>query len=140
MISRLYNINGVLVRKYTTKYSIKWDKPSRSKIQFRTKQFLKKYWIACQVFEEFPVFGTKMRVDILNLSKNIAVEINGPQHKEYNKFFHNGSLENFHKSLRRDALKYKWLQRNNIDLIEIEKEDISKLSPEYIYDNFEIEI
>ena len=69
-------------------YLIDWDSPSRSKIQFQTKQFLKKYWSKHIVFEEFPVAGTKLSLDFYNANKKIAVEVQGKQHTKYVPFFH----------------------------------------------------
>ena len=66
---RLYNIHGKLVSKNVSKYLIKWDGKSRSNIQFKTKQFLKKHWSNQIVYEEFPVYGTRMKVAILNATK-----------------------------------------------------------------------
>ena len=80
------------LRKNVSKYKIDWEKKSRSKIQFAVKQFLKPHWCYQVCFEEFPVFGSKMSVDILNATKKIAIEVNGPQHKKFNKFFHNNLL------------------------------------------------
>jgi hypothetical protein len=77
---RLYNINGKLQSRNVSKYLIKWEGKSRSLIQKEVKKFLKTYWENQVVYEEFPVYGTRMKVDILNATKKIAVEVNGPQH------------------------------------------------------------
>ena len=53
---RLYDINKRLRNKSVAKYSIDWDKKSRSKIQFKVNKFLKTYWKSHVVFEEFPVY------------------------------------------------------------------------------------
>jgi len=136
----LKSIDGSTKSRNVDKYKIKWNGKSLSKMQFSVKQFLKKYWIGHCVYEEFPVYGSRMRVDILNLTKNIAVEVNGRQHSEYNEFFHNGSRENYRKGIGRDIEKYKWLKMNNFELIEIEDKDIKLLSKEYIFDTFGVEI
>ena len=57
------------------KYLINWSGKSKSKIQRRTKQFLKEYWKHHIVFEEFPVAGTRLTLDFYNANKKIAVEI-----------------------------------------------------------------
>jgi hypothetical protein len=54
------------------KYLIDWDKKSKSKIQFNTKQFLKDYWDNHVVFEEFPVAGTRLSLDFYNASKKLS--------------------------------------------------------------------
>ena len=50
-------------------YLIDWDHPSKSKIQFKTKQFIKEYWLNNVVFEEFPVAGTRLSLDFYNATK-----------------------------------------------------------------------
>lgn len=137
---RLYNINGRLVSKSVTKYLIKWDGKSRSKVQFRAKQFFKKFWKTHIVYEEFPVFGSLMKVDFLNATKKIAVEINGDQHGEFNEFFHRGSKSVFHASLQRDAAKFRWLQKNGFELLEINENEVDDLSRAFIKEKFGIDI
>ena len=66
---RLYNIHGKLQSKNVSKKIIKWGAKSRSKLQFKVKQFFKKYWQDHIVYEEFPVYGTRLSVDIVNATK-----------------------------------------------------------------------
>jgi hypothetical protein len=137
---RLYNINGKLQSRNVSKYLIKWEGKSRSLIQKEVKKFLKTYWENQVVYEEFPVYGTRMKVDILNATKKIAVEVNGPQHSSFNKFFHNNSRMNYLESIKRDYQKREWLEKNNFKIIEVEEKDIKKLSPEFIENTFGISI
>ena len=109
------------------KYLVDWDGKSRSKIQFKAKQFLKKYWGHHVVFEEFPVAGTKLTLDLYNANKKIAVEVQGRQHTKYVPFFHQGNKANYISQLRRDQDKVAFCKLNNIILIEIyEDDEISK--------------
>jgi len=119
---RLYNIRGKLQSKSVTKYLVDWDKKSRSKLQFNTKQFFREYWENHIVYEEFPVYGSRMKVDIVNATKKIAVEVNGQQHDEFNKFFHSNSRTKY----------LQWLELNNFIIIEIYEKDLQKLSISYI--------
>lgn len=137
---RLYSVSGYQVTKSVTKYLIKWEKPCRSKIQFKVKQFLKPYWRTMICYEEFPVFGSRMKVDILNATKKIAVEVQGSQHEEYNEFFHGGSKQNFANSLGRDSAKLKWLERNGYKLIEIKEDEVDSISRAFIKEQFGIDI
>ena len=132
---RLFNINGRLQKKSVSKYLINWNKKSRSKIQFKVKQFLKPYWENHIVYEEFPVYGTRMKVDILNATKKIAVEVNGRQHSSFNAFFHNNSRAKYLASIKRDVEKREWLEKNGYTLIEIEEDEVNKLSEEFIVKN-----
>lgn len=137
---RLLNINGKLVNKNVAKYLIKWDGKSRSKLQFKVKQFLKLYWISNIVYEEFIVYGSLLKVDLLNATKKIAIEVNGPQHGAFNKFFHNDSRLTYLKSIKRDFKKLEWLELNGFKVIELEADEVEDLSVEMIKEKFGIEI
>ena len=135
---RLYNINGKLQSKNVRKYLIDWEKPSRSKIQFKTKQFLKPFWKNQIVYEEFPVYGTRMKVDILNATKKIAIEVQGAQHTSFNKFFHGNSRLKYLQSIKRDYQKHQWLEKNKYFLVEIEEKEIDLLSSAFFLEKFKI--
>ena len=122
------------------KYSIDWDKKSRSKIQFKVKQFLKTYWKSHVVFEEFPVYGTKLKVDILNATIKVAVEVQGRQHSSFNKFFHGNSRAKYLASIKRDFQKSQWLEMNNYKLIEVEESEIDLISKQFFEENFQIKL
>lgn len=137
---KLYNIRGRLVNKNVSKYLIDWDKKSRSKLQFKAKQFLRPFWENHVVYEEFPVFGTRMKVDIVNVTKYIAVEVNGQQHGTFNKFFHGNSRHKYFQSLSRDWKKEEWLEKNSFELIIIEYNEVDGLSKSFIKEKFDISI
>lgn len=134
---RLYNLNGKLQSKRVTKYLINWEKKSKSKLQFKVKQFFKGYWQNHIVYEEFPVYGSRMAVDFLNATKKIAIEVNGPQHSQFHKFFHSNSRVKYLESIKRDYKKRKWLESNNFTLLEIEESDVEKLSLNFIAKTFD---
>ena len=135
---KLYNIYGRVINKNVFKYLIKWDAKSKSNLQRKTKQFLKDYWQNHVVYEEFPVFGSRMRVDFLNATKKIAVEVHGPQHSEFNKFFHNDSRLNYLKSIKRDVKKEEWLALNRYTFVEIYHDEVEDLSVEFFKDTYNI--
>ena len=135
---RLYNIYGNLQSKNVSKYLIDWEAKSKSKLQFNVKQFFKTFWNKQIVYEEFPVFGSKMRVDFLNATKKIAIEVNGPQHTNFNKFFHNNSRIKYLDSITRDHQKALWLEQNNYKLIELEKKDIPLLNKSFFKKEFDV--
>ena len=136
---RLFNINGKLVYKNVSSKKIKWNSKSRSKLQKSVKLFLKPYWKNHIVYEEFPVYGTRLSVDILNATKKIAIEVNGRQHSNFVEFFH-GSRNGYLRSIKRDVKKAEWLEKNNFTLLEIDREDADQLSLEYIQETFGISI
>lgn len=104
-------------------YMVKWDKPSRSKMQFGVKDFVKKYWFNDVVFEEFPIVGTRMSLDLYNANKNIAIEVQGAQHLKYTPFFHGKSKTTFLSQIRRDNEKQEFCKLNDIKLVEVYPED-----------------
>jgi len=135
---KLYNVYGKVVSKNVSNYIIDWESNSRAKIQFKTKQFLKKYWQNHIVYEEFPVFGSRLKVDILNATRKIAVEVHGPQHYSYNKFFHNDSRLNYLKSIKRDVAKENWLTLNKFLLVEIYDDEVDLLNEKFFLEKFNI--
>jgi hypothetical protein len=137
---RLYNTHGRMQNRNVSKYLINWNKKSRSKLQKRVKDFLKPFWKGHIVYEEFPVYGTRLKVDILNATTKIAVEVNGPQHSSFNKFFHGNSRAKYLASIKRDHEKQCWLEKNQYKLIELEESDIKNLSKEFIETTFKIKM
>lgn len=133
---RLLDIKGNLVKKNVEKYRVDWDKKCRSSIQFYVKQFFRRYWQNLIVYEEFPVFGTLLKVDLINMTNKIAVETDGAQHDEFNPFFHNNSRLLYVKSIKRDFEKEEWLEKNGIKLIRIPEAEVKDISPSYFKDKF----
>ena len=137
---RLFDINGRLVNRNVSNYIINWDKKSRSNVQFLTKQFLRPFWQSQIVYEEFPCFGTLLKVDILNATLKIAVEVHGKQHESFNSFFHNGNPANYLKGIKNDFKKIKWLEKNNFKLIEIMEDEVPKLDKEFFLNKFDLKL
>lgn len=135
----LLNTRGKLCKKNVTPYIVKWDGQCKSILQFRVKQFLKPYWRAHVVYEEFPVFGTLLRVDILNATYRIAVEVQGEQHSEFH-YFHQGEPMNYLNGIKRDMVKYEWLEKNNFQIVEINYDEVDKLSRDFFLTKFGVKL
>lgn len=135
---KLYNLYGKAVSKNVSGFLIDWEATSRSKAQFNTKQFLKSFWKNHIVYEEFPVYGSRLKVDILNATLKIAIEVQGRQHSSYNKFFHGDSRLNYLKSIKRDVAKEKWLEINDFFLVEIYEHEVNQLSQKFFKEKFNI--
>lgn len=133
------NIFGKDVSKNINKFLVKWDKPCKSKVQFQVKNFLEPFWKYHIVVEEFPVFGTRMKCDIINLTKKIAIETHGMQHDKFVKHFHK-TKAGFKNSIKRDLAKFKWLEENNFKVIEIFENEIHLVNRDWILDKFGIDI
>lgn len=110
--------------KNVSKYLIDWDSKCRSGIQKDVKDQVKPYWFADVVFEEFPVAGTRMTLDLYNATKKIAIEVDGNQHYKFNRFFHSDSRQKFLHQLQRDEKKEYFCEINNIKLIRVLESDI----------------
>ena len=133
------NIFGKEVNKTINRFLIDWDKPCKSKVQFNVKKFFEHCWCTHVVVEEFPVFGTRMKCDLINFTKKIAVETHGLQHDKFVKHFHK-TKTGFKNSVKRDLQKYQWLEMNGFRIIEIFENELINLSPEWIKEKFNIEI
>lgn len=131
---KLKNINGKSIYKNCAKYRADWSQDCRSKVQKKVKQFLKKHWQLHIVYEEFPVYGTRMTVDIFNATKMIAIEIDGAQHGKFNPFFHNGDRANFLGQIQRDTKKEDWLESNDIKLVRIHEDELKKITTQAEFD------
>ena len=137
---RLFTPSGKLVYKNLERFRIRWDDPTKSKsqIQFAVKQFLKPFWFAHVVFEEMPVFGTRLHCDIVNMTRRIAVEVDGNQHENFNTFFHGGSRLKYLGSIKRDVAKEEWLEKNQIRLVRIYQDEAKTLTEAFFKEKFGI--
>jgi len=134
---RLLSIKGKLTNKNVTRFLIEWDKKSRSIAQADVKKFLYPYWKNNIVYEEFPVYGSLLKVDILNATRKIAIEVHGPQHEDFH-YFHNNSRAAFLKGIKNDEIKSKWLQDNKLQQVIIYTKEIKELSSTFFVERFNI--
>ena len=81
-----------------------------------------------------------MKVDFINATKKIAIEVNGPQHDAFHKFFHGNSRAKYLQSIKRDHQKMEWLEKNSFIIMQIYEDDIKKLAPDYIAETFGISL
>lgn len=136
----LLDIRGKKRSKSVERLRIDWDAPSRSKCQFKVKQFLEPYWYSHIVYEEFPVFSSRMTVDFLNATYRIAIEVQGNQHSEFNPFFFQNSRAKYLKQIQNDAKKRQWLELNEFNLCEIYQGEVDILSEKFFLDKFGVKL
>lgn len=127
------NIKSVNIANYV----IDWQGKSRSIFQSQVKDFLFPFWKSHIVAEELPVAGTRMTLDIVNLTTHVAVEVNGNQHVQYNSHMHGHSQANFRKQVKRDLSKAEWCEKNGFIFVEIYPKDMP-LSVAWFLDNYNI--
>lgn len=111
-----------LVNVNLSKHYIDWAHKV-SAPQKAVKDFLKPYWKNDCVLEEFLIPGSKLRIDIFNISKHVIIEVSPKQHTEFNKFFHKTRAA-FLTALKRDMDKRKWGEDNGFTFVEIYDEDM----------------
>ena len=135
---RLLNMKNELVYRNLHRFLIKWEAKSKSKIQFQLKQLLKPMWQNYIVYEEFPVYSTRLKVDFVNASLKIAIELSPESHHgAYNAFFHKNKM-GYIRSIGRDCKKADWLIMNKFQFLELTEEDLKNFSREYIKEKFDI--
>lgn len=124
----------------TRKYLIDWENDGASKLEVGFRNLIYPYWKNSIILFQCRIPGSLLRIDFLNCNKRLAVEIDGEQHNSFNKHFHSNSRTNYEASLKRDNDKEKWLERNNIKILHLIKEDLDNFSIDYIYDKFQISL
>lgn len=137
---KLKKINGTkIVNVNLVKYKVDWERIV-SAPQFKIKSILKPYWQFDLVLEEFVIPGSKLRLDLFNTRKMIAVEVSPDcYHSDYNKFLHKNRSK-FLDKIKKDFKKREWCEENNITLLELVDEDIKLFSLEYIFEKYGIEL
>ncbi len=133
---RLKTLAGKAVFKNVESRRVNWSGGSRSKIQQKIKQFVHKIWLLDRVYEEFPVYGTRLSLDLYNANRNIAIEIQGKQHTSYIEHFQRDRA-NFLHQLKKDEDKAKFCNINGIILIEIFEEEMKEMTFEKFKDIYD---
>ena len=137
---RFKRLNGSSAFKSYRKREIDWDGKSLSKFQRAVKLFLKPYWKDDLVFEELPVLGTRMTIDIYNANKKIAVEADGNQHRQFIGGFYHASPLDYLNQIKRDVKKREWCEVNGILLVNIFEDDLKDLSPQWFLEKYKINL
>jgi len=126
--TKLVNVN-------IQKYKIDWNRKV-SAPQKKVKDFLFPFWSANIVLEEFIIPGSKFRIDLLNLTHKIAIEVSPRAlHVNYNKFMH-GNRVGFLDKLKADTQKMVWAENNGFKFIELYDEEINNLSKNLFEEKF----
>lgn len=122
-----------------SKSKIDWEKKI-SIPQLVVKQFLFPFWKNDQVVEEFMIPGSKLRLDLFNFTKKIAIEVSPDgYHLGYNNWLHKSRI-NYADKVKKDEEKRNWCEINKIELIELHDEDIDILSKENILEKYNISL
>ena len=137
---KLTKLHGDKLINYNIKsYLINWERKV-SGPQKKVKDFLKVYWKNDIVCEELRILGSLLRVDLINFTKKVIIEVS-PRglHVDFNKFMH-GGRGGYLKKLKSDHEKRVWAESNSFIFIELYDEDIENLSKDYIREKFDIDL
>lgn len=136
---KMLNINGREVNKSISKYLVKWEGKSLSKVQFAAKQFLKPFWKFDLVTEEQTIPGSRLSCDFLNWSKKISWEIDGNFHQNYSTLHHKNRM-GFLKSIKRDTSKDEWLEKMKFTCLRIGEDDVKLLSIKWLKETYDFDL
>ena len=106
------------------------EKLNKSKHHLAARELLKDMFKGFFVYEEVKLPGSRvgsvLYLDFLIDSYNLAVEVHGRQHYEYVPHFHK-SRANYMEHKKRDVIKERWCEHNDITLVELKySDDIDK--------------
>lgn len=119
-----------------SKYNIDWDKKV-SKPQKAVKDFLFPYWKFDHCLEEFRIPNSLLRIDLINVSRQIIVEVSPRQHQKFNSFLH-GDRFKFLECLKRDQQKRDFAEKNHYTFVELLEEDLSNLSKTLFLEKYNV--
>lgn len=110
------------------KYLLDWDNPRHvSKPQTAVIKFLRPYWKSHVTLLEFRIPGGLTRLDLVNLTRRIAIEVSPSSSHSWNAFFHK-DRNKFRRAVARDLSKIDWCAQNGFTLIELGDEDLADLT------------
>lgn len=127
---KILNIRGREVNINPRRYLIDWDR-AVSKPQKAVKDFLRPFWEGGYCLEEFRIPGSLLRVDLLNVSRGMVVEVSPKRSHAYNAFFH-GSLAGYREALKRELDKQGWAESAGFQYIEITDDDFPLTVPRFL--------
>jgi len=99
---------------------------SKSGPQKTLGNLLAKIYGPSKILEDYPLPGSNLSWDYWIPHSNIAFEFDGPQHQEFNKFFHK-TPEGFVKQVQRDNRKQRLADINGVRLLTITEKPTQEL-------------
>lgn len=111
-------LSGGTVRLRLDNKKIRAKEKSKSKLQYKIGQQLKKLYPHDQIFEEVYIPVENLVFDFFLPSLRLVIECNGRQHSEHVKFFHR-TRRDFHNQNDRDQRKRDLCKLNGFRLIEV---------------------
>ncbi len=131
-------LNGRLRNVNLAKWHIDWNHKV-SEPQLAVKRVLYPYWHGHVVSEEFRIPGSRMRVDLINWTVRVVIEISPEGSHSFNPFFHK-SRTGFCAAMKRDLAKAEWAERSGFHYIELTDDDLANLSPEWFLEKHDLSL
>lgn len=128
----------ILVNVNIGDYLIDWDH-SVSRPQKKVKDFLRKYWASHIVCEEFRIPGSLYRIDLINFTRKIVVEVSPAGSHSFNKFFHKSRFR-FGAAMDRELKKAEWVMSTGYEFVEICEDDLGELSKAWFKTKYGIDL
>lgn len=120
-------------------YKLDFNKIEGSKPEIAIKKFLKPYWSNDLVLEEFIIPGSRLRVDIININKKIALEVSPSGTHSFSKFFHK-NLVVFGQRLKKEIDKENWCIKNGFIYVELGDEELKNVTKIMFKEKFSINL
>lgn len=117
-------LTGKIKNVPTASYRVDWDGDQGSRFSEEVLDFLFPFWKTHAVLAEYPVAGSKMRFDFVNLTRKIIIETDGFQHDRFSEHFHRGSRAVYSAHQKRDLDKDKIAEINGFQMIRIKPSDL----------------
>jgi hypothetical protein len=111
-------VTGIDGKEY--KWVIKTKKSKPSKLHSAVLEVVKDVYPNYKILEEVRLFGSGNRdlyADIMVVSADVVIEVQGAQHNNYTQHFH-GDIVQYSKSKARDKNKKLWCELNGYTFIE----------------------
>jgi very-short-patch-repair endonuclease len=107
----------------------------KSNLQAHIFSLLKELFPNARIRDEYLIKhkGQKLFLDFYIPFLNVAIEVDGKQHDEYNDFFYRSFLQ-YYEAYRRDRLKEEWAEKNNVALIRIKEQEVYKLTKDQLWE------
>lgn len=138
---KLYKLNSrTQVNVNIAKWLIDWDHLRQvSKPQTAVANFLRPYWQSHVVCMEFIIPGSLLRVDFVNFTRKLAVEVSPKATHSFSSFFHK-NRPTYGASFNRELDKADWLEQHGIKLIEIFDDDLPHLSLSWFKFKYDVDL
>jgi hypothetical protein len=115
---KMFNIQGDLVNVDVRQSSYPISLGGKSKLQLELGKKLQELYPYDVILEEFPVPGSRMRVDFFVPGKRLLYEADGAQHDNFIPFFHGdkATSNKYAGQVIRDSSKETWAEMNGFSL------------------------